>query len=71
VTLRKICYKKLWKVLIDKDLNKTQLAEVANVSGSTITRIAKGECVNLESIVKICNVLDCEMQDILELVPER
>jgi len=70
VPLRKISYKKLWKQLIDRDLNKTQLAEIANVSGSTITRIAKGECVNLESIVKICNVLECEVQDILELVSE-
>ena len=68
--MRKISYKKLWKQLIDRDLNKTQLAEIANVSGSTITRIAKGECVNLESIVKICNVLECEVQDILELVSE-
>jgi DNA-binding Xre family transcriptional regulator len=68
--LRKISYKKLWKLLIDKELNKTQLAEEANVSGSTITRIAKGECVNLESIVKICNTLECEIQDIIELIPE-
>ena len=68
--MRKISYKKLWKLLIDKELNKTQLAEEANVSGSTITRIAKGECVNLESIVKICNTLECEIQDIIELIPE-
>jgi len=68
--MRKISYKKLWKLLIDKEMNKTELAEQANISCSTITRLAKGESVTLEVIVKLCNALDCEIQDIIELVYE-
>ena len=68
--MRRVCYKKLWKILIDKELNKTELAKVANVSGSTITRLAKDETVHLESLIKICDVLDCELQDILEVLPK-
>ena len=68
--MRKISYKKLWKLLVDKEMNKTELAEKANVSGSTITRIAKSECVNLEILVRICNALECELQDVVDLVPD-
>jgi len=67
--LRKACYKKLWKLLIDKDLNKKMLAEMSGVSASTLTKMSKGESVNVDILVKICNALDCEIQDIMELVP--
>jgi DNA-binding Xre family transcriptional regulator len=49
-------------------MNKTELADFANVSGSTITRLAKGESVTLEVIVKLCDALECEIQDIVEII---
>ena len=66
--MKKASYKKLWKLLIDKDMNKKTLAEQANVSVSTLSKLAKGESVNVEILVRICNALDCEIQDIMELV---
>ena len=68
--MRKISYKKLWKLLIDKDLNKQTLSQVANISASTLTKMSKGETVNMEMLVRICNTLDCEFHDIIELVSE-
>ena len=68
--MRRISYDNLWKLLIDKKLNKTELADLAQISGSTVTRMVKEETVNLESIVKICNVLGCNIGDVVELVPE-
>lgn len=68
--LRKISYKKLWKLLIDKDLNKKTLSQLANISQSTLTKMSKGESVNIEMLVRICNALDCEFYDIIELVSD-
>ena len=68
--MRKICYKKLWKILIDKDLNKQTLSQVANISASTLTKMSKNESVNTDMLVKICNALDCEIHEIIELVAE-
>jgi len=66
--LRKISYKKLWKLLIDKEMNKQELSQVASISASTLTKMSKGECVNVEMLVRICNALDCELYDVMELV---
>jgi DNA-binding Xre family transcriptional regulator len=68
--LRRICYKKLWKILIDKDLNKQTLSQVANISASTLTKMSKNESVNTDMLVKICNALNCELHDIVELVAD-
>ena len=65
----KVSYKKLWKLLIDKDLNKKSLAKIANVSSSTLTKLSKGESVNSEILVRICSALKCELWDIMELLP--
>ena len=66
--MKKISYKKLWKLLIDKDLNKQTLSQTANISASTLTKVSKGETVNIEMLVRICNALDCEFHDVVELV---
>ena len=66
--MRVISYKKLWKLLIDKDLNKKELAVVANISQSTLTKMSKGESVNIEMLARICNALNCEFHDIIEMV---
>ena len=65
-----ISYKKLWKLLIDKDLKKADLIHMANVSSSTIAKMTKGENVSTAVITKICNALKCDVSDIMEMVPE-
>ena len=62
-----INYKKLWKLLIDKDLKKSQLKELAQISQSTLMRLNRNEYVSLEVLVKICIALDCEISDIVEI----
>jgi len=68
--LRKISYKKLWKLLIDKDMNKKELSHLANISQSTLTKMSKGESVNIEMLARICNALDCEIHEIIEMVTD-
>ena len=65
-----ICYKKLWKLLIDKDLKKKDLPAIAGISRSSITKMGHDENVNTEILGKICNALNCDLSDIMELVPE-
>lgn len=62
-----INYKKLWKLLIDKDLKKSQLKDIAQISQSTLMRLNRNEFVSLEVLVKICVALDCEISDIVEI----
>ena len=68
--MKKISYKKLWKLLIDKDLNKKTLSQTANISQSTLTKMSKGESVNVDMLARICNALNCEFHDIIELVSD-
>jgi len=65
----KVSYKKLWKLLIDKDMMKKDLQKEAGVSWATITKISKGETVSTEVLMKICNVLHCDVGDIMEFIP--
>lgn len=65
-----ISYKKLWKLLIDKDMLKKELAEKADISTFTISKMSKGESVTTDTLVKICKALDCNLDDIMELVDE-
>ena len=60
-------YKKLWKLLIDKDMKKTDLLAVAGINSNILAKMGKGEGVSLESLQKICKALDCEIGDIVEL----
>ena len=60
------CYDKLWKLLIDKKLNKTKLLEVAGISSATVTAMAKNEYVAMRVLDKICNALDCKIEDVVE-----
>ena len=60
-----ISYKKLWKLLIDKNLKKKYLIENAKISRTTLTRLNHEEHVNTESLMKICEVLNCDIGDIV------
>ena len=57
-------------MLIDKEINKRSLAQKARISGSTLTKLSKGENVNMEVLVRICTALECDLPDIVELVPD-
>ena len=65
-----ISYKKLWKLLIDKDMTKTQLRKDANISTGALAKLGKNENVNTEILVKICSTLHCDLTDIVELAEE-
>ena len=65
-------YKKLFKLLIDRDIKKKELAERAGISISTITKMGKdGAVVSSDVLVKICTALDCKVDDIFEIVPNQ
>lgn len=60
-------YKKLWKMLIDRDMKKQELCAKAGISSATLTKLVKGESVTTESLLKICVVLECDTSDIMEI----
>lgn len=60
-------YKKLWKLLIDKDLKKKDLQRLAGISSASITKLGKNENVNTKILEKICVALDCDIADIVEM----
>ena len=62
-----ISYKKLWKLLIDKDMKKKDLQQLAGISSASITKLGKNENVNTEIIGKGCVVLQCDVSDIMEM----
>lgn len=64
-----VSYNKLWKRMIDLGLNKTQLKEKAKVSTNAIAKLGKNEPVSLETINKICLALECNVGDIMDIIP--
>ncbi len=66
----KISYKKLWKLLIDRDMMKKDLAEKAGISNASIAKLGRNENVNTDILLKICVALKCDIEDILEIVPD-
>lgn len=65
-----VSYKRLWKLLIDKDMKKKDLEETANISNYTISKMNRGENVNVMVLAKICAALNCTMDDIVEVIPD-
>lgn len=63
-----VSYKKLWKLLIDKDMKKKDLEEAAEISNYTITKMNRGENVTVEVIGKICKALNCTPDEIMEFI---
>ena len=63
-----VSYNKLWKLLIDKGMNKQELRLAAGVSTSVIAKLSKGQSVTTDILLKICNALDCDFADIMERV---
>lgn len=65
-----LSYKKLWKLLIDKDLKKKDLPALADISTATVTKLGKNENVQTEVLEKICKALNCDISDIMEMTEE-
>ena len=63
-------YKKLWKLLIDRDMKKKDLAAAAGISNFTISKMSAGNNVTVEILGKICVALDCKLDDIVEFIPD-
>lgn len=63
-------YNKLWKLLIDKKMNKSELREAVKTSPNTIAKLGKNEPVSLDVLIRICKVLGCDIGDIMEIVEE-
>lgn len=66
----KISYNKLWKLLIDKNMNKQDLKNVAKVSSASIAKLGKGENITTDVLLKICTALECDISDIMEIIRE-
>ncbi|AIG63451.1 transcriptional regulator [Corynebacterium atypicum] len=68
-TKRAFSYKPLWKLLIDRDMNKTQLQERADISPATLSKLGCGGNVTTDVLARICEALDCDIADICKVVP--
>lgn len=65
-----VSYKKLWKLLIDRDMKKKDLCAAAGISSASITKMGRNGHVTTEILAKICTALDCQIEDIMEVVPD-
>ena len=63
-------YKKLWKLLIDRDMKKKDLAGLAGISNTSIAKMGKNENVTMDVLVKVCTALKCDIGEIVEIIPE-
>ena len=65
-----VSYKKLWKILIDKDMKKKDLQAAAGISWASVTKLSKGETVSMEVLMKVGKTLGCDIGDVMELIPD-
>ena len=65
-----VSYNKLWKILIDKGMKKIDLMKSAKIGTSTLSKLGKNQFVSMEVLVKICKVLDCNIGDIVDFIPD-
>ena len=65
----KVSYKKLWKMLIDKDMKKKDLQAITGISWASMAKLSKNENVSMEILIKICKVMKCDIGDIIEFIP--
>lgn len=66
-----LSYNKLWKLLVDRGINKTELADLTGLSKSTIAKLTKGENINTDVLERICITLKCDINDIVEFKEEK
>ena len=65
-----VCYNKLWKLLIDRKMKKKDLIAATGISRGTMAKLGHDETVNTEVLVRICTALQCDMGDIVEVIPD-
>lgn len=65
-----VSYNKLWKLMIDQNLNKTQLKDKAQISTNAVAKLGKNEAVSMETLGKICRTLNCDVGDIMEFIDD-
>ena len=63
-----VSYKKLWKLLIDRDMKKKDLLAAAGISQSSLSKMRRNENVNMDILVKVCTALNCDIGDIMEII---
>ena len=66
----KLSYKKLWVMLVERDLKKTEFAKKAKISSASLAKLGKGANVTTDVLVRICEALNCDISDIVEIVPD-
>ena len=66
----KISYNKLWKILIDRKMNKTDLREKTKMGSNTMAKLGRDETISMDVMLRICEVLNCDVGDIMEVLPE-
>ena len=66
----RISYNRLWKLLIDRNMNKNDLKEVTGISTASIAKLGKGENITTDVLLKICNAMNCHLEDIVETVED-
>ncbi|MEE0883924.1 MAG: helix-turn-helix transcriptional regulator [Faecalimonas sp.] len=64
-----VSYKKLWKILIDRDMKKKDLQVLASISWASVTKLSKGETVSMDVMMKVCKALECNIGDVMDLIP--
>lgn len=64
-----VSYNKLWKLLVDKNMNKTDLRVKADIGTATLAKLGKNQPVSMDVMIKICGVLNCNITDIMDIVP--
>lgn len=65
-----ISYNRLWKLLIDKNMNRQALKEISSISTASIAKLGRGDNITTAVLLKICNALDCDLSDIMELIED-
>ena len=65
-----VSYKKLWKLLIDRDMKKKDLLDFADISWATVTKMSKNEKVSMDMLMKLCSAFNCNVGDILDFLPD-
>lgn len=65
----KMSYNKLWKLLIDKDMTRSEMRKLAGISSSSLAKLGKSENVTTDVLLRICNALKCDISDIVEVIP--
>ena len=66
-----VSYKKLWKLLIDKDMNKTELRLAIGASTATMAKLSNDDDVSMDTLARICTILQCNVGDIMDFIDER